>query len=110
MADSSYGLRDIYIDLTSVGARTIRDIAGDGKIVFIDAITINGTSGAGAGDIVLRSDAASSGPIVHKTLAPGGTGFDGTKGPSLLIRARGLYMDALANAWAAGSFMIIHTR
>lgn len=104
MADGGYGERDIYIDLTVTGARVIRD-----ECVFIDSVTINGVSGAGAGDIVLRKQSA-SGPIVHKTLGPGGTAFDGIAGPPLNIEANRLYMDALANAWAAGSFMIIHTR
>lgn len=107
MADGPYGAREIYIDLTSAGARVIRDVLAEGRYVKIMGVRINGTSGAGAGDIVLR-DGSVSGNIVFKEIAPGGTPFDGTMTP-VRIRCHGLYMDALANPWAAGSYMIIYT-
>jgi hypothetical protein len=107
VADGPYGARDIFIDLTLVGPRVIRDVL-KWEQARVVGLTIKGTTGAGAGNIVLRSDSA-SGNIVYDQPAPGGTSFDGDPAP-FEIMAQGLYMDALANAWTAGSLMIIHTR
>lgn len=109
MADSGFGERDIYIDLTIAGARVIRD-AADNALVKIKSIRINGTAGAGGpGDIILRKESASGG-IEFKAIAATGSTFDGetifdTPAPVF----KGLYMDALTNAWQAGSFMMIYT-
>jgi hypothetical protein len=108
MADSAYGERDLYIDLTITGARVLRDATGN-NWVKIKAIDINGTAGAASGDIILRHDSA-SGPIVFKHLAPAGSIHDGSEtfyGSAMIFL--GLYMDDPGTAWGAGSFMIIHT-
>jgi len=104
MADGSYGKREIYIDLTVAGARVIQPATVQLKIT---SIRIKGTS---AGDIILREDLASTGPIVFKLGVAAGA-VDGTinfgegKGARIV---RGLFMDALAGAWAAGDHMIIY--
>jgi hypothetical protein len=108
MADGSFGERDIFIDLTVTGARVIKD-ATKGEFVKIGGIRINGTTGAGAGDITFRKESA-GGPIVFQALGTASTIFDGTFAlPVGSILQKGLYMDALGTAWTAGSQMIIYT-
>ena len=105
MADGPTGAREIFIDLTVVGARTIRDATNG---VRIAEIRINGTAGAGAGDIVLRTDLAATGGEVFKLLA-NNDAHDGTFAAHRMW-TRGLFMDALATAWLAGATMIIVTK
>jgi hypothetical protein len=104
-ADGSYGDQAIYIDLTIAGARVISP-----GTVHIAAIKINGTtSGVGPGNIILRRTSA-AGPIIWQELGPSATSFDGTDARPFSINGDGLYMDALTNAWAAGSTMIIYLK
>lgn len=109
MADGPLGKRDINIDLTVVGARTIRDPA-TGQWVKIQSITISGTTGAGAGNIVLREETASTGNVIFRFETTNATQYNVTpefaKMPPVF---KGLFMDALGTAWAAGSTMVIHT-
>lgn len=112
MADGPYGANPIYIDLTVAGARTIKDaVRPIGDLNFtpdvgkIKSVRIQGTAGAGAGDIVLRKDSAAGG-IVFKTAVAAGVPQDGVDTP-MDREFRGLYMDAIPAAWVAGSFMLI---
>ncbi len=109
MADGAFGERDIFIDLNSpITARVIRD-ATKGEFVKITAIHIYGTSGAGAGAIVLRKESA-TGPIIFQ-VAPANSAavvVDKEFSEKVPIH-KGLYMDAVATAWLAGSSMEIYT-
>ncbi len=106
MADSAFGLTNIYIDLTTATARVIRDALKD-QWVLLSGVRINGTAGAGDGTIVLRQESA-TGPIVMRanvgTSQPVDGSFDIPSKPF-----KGLYMDAIAVAWAANAHMIIYT-
>ena len=103
--DGAVGKRDIYIDLNTATARTIRAATQGTRI---SEIRINGTAGSGESNVVLRQDVASTGDIMFKLLAPSGSGHDGTFSVARMW-TRGLFMDALTTAWVAGSHMIIHT-
>lgn len=111
MADSSFGLRDITLDLNGViTARVIRD-ALKGEYAKVTGLTINGVTGAGDGTIVLRGESA-SGPIFYKLQTVNSTAYnvDKTFGEDKGGRIyKGLYVDALNTAWVAGATLIIHT-
>lgn len=108
MADGNFGQRDIHLDLTSTGARVIRD-ALLGMRVKIRAITVSGTSGAAAGSLILRGESA-SGPIVWQLTDPtAATTYNFTSNLDGVLPIVGLYLDALGTAWAAGAVCIIHT-
>lgn len=106
-ADGSYAKKAIYIDLTLAGARTIRTSS-----TSICSIRINGTTGAGTGDIVLRESAAGSGNVVFRLIGTSGTSFEGNMdmGANCYSATDGLFMDALGTAWGSGSFMTIYSR
>ncbi len=104
-ADGPTGSREILIDLTTVTARTIRAATNGVKI---GEIRINGTAGSGAGNVVLRTDVASTGDVVFQLLA-NNDAHDGTFSADRMW-TRGLFMDVLATAWLAGSTMIIVTK
>jgi len=106
MADGALGSRQIFIDLTVVGARTIRDATNGVKI---GEIRIQGTAGAGTSDIILREDVATTGGIVFKLAAAAGSDHDGTFSADRMW-TRGLFMDLIGSAWVAGSHMIIVTK
>lgn len=104
MADGAFGSREIVIDLTQVGARVLRAFP---SATIIHAVKINGTAGAGAGDIILRKTSA-TGPIVFEEPVASGTPVDGALIP-MCTYAKGLFMDALPAPWTAGSILIIYT-
>lgn len=105
MADGAYGAREIVLDLTVAGARVIR---ASPLLSHIIGIKVQGTAGAGAGDIVLRQDSA-TGPIIFQLAVDAGGSADGAVIP-MDTWAVGLYCDAPAVVWAARSTCIIYTK
>ena len=98
--------RHPFIDLTVTGARTIR---ADG-FTRIYAIRVRGTAGAAVGDFTLRHTTATTGPILFKQLAAIGSEHDGTLSfGSQGIMFDKIFMDNLANAWTAGSHLMLYT-
>ena len=98
--------REIFIDLTATGARTIRTPG----LNRIHSIRVRGTVGASAQNIVLRRTTASTGPIIFQQLGPADTEHDGTEiFPPNGMEVDGIFMDNLTNAWDTGAFMIIYT-
>ena len=107
MADPSFGLRHIALDVAGVvTARVVRD-ATKSEISYLSGITVSGTTGAGAGTIVLREDSA-SGPILWKFTPANGTLYNFDVAFSTPIKSRGLYVDVITTAWAANSVVILH--
>jgi len=106
--------RQIVIDLNQVGASVIR-AAKDARIV---KMWLSGVAATGDGTIVLRKNAV-GGPIVwqHSANVAANTrfvldvNFDTAGAPrsrTAVIDAVGLYFDALAVAWTAGSVLILY--
>ena len=108
MADSSFGERDIFIDLATATARVIRS-ANDGAIGLIGAIDISGVTGASAGTIILRKESA-TGPVIFQQYAPSASTIDTHVTFHCPIGGKGLYMDAMSGAWDGNSTMVIHTK
>lgn len=111
MADSSFGQNPIVIDLTSVGARVIWPAPNRIKIRSIE---ITGFHAATDGNIVIRQDSASGTQTwayknIDTTGAAVAVALTGLFFDYAQQRApqNGLYMDAIANAWGAGSNLII---
>jgi hypothetical protein len=112
MADGNFGERDIVLDLNDpITARTLRAAT---QVVKVVGITINGnapTTGS-QGNIVLRKELVSTGPIVWELLPTTNqqvnAHFDMPGQDGRIYN--GLFMDAMTtNGWDAGSVMIIHT-
>jgi hypothetical protein len=110
MADSSFGLRDITLDINAtITARVVRD-ALKNEMVKLTGLTISGTTGAGLGTIVIRGESATGpifyqfGPTTNATEYHEEVTFEDPK-PVY----KGLYTDAINTAWAAGSVVILHT-
>jgi hypothetical protein len=109
MADGNTGQREIVVDLSVTGARTLRD-AATGNWVKITRISVSGKTGASAQSIVLRSEVASTGPILYSLLGTAATEYEDTNPfASGKPVVKGLYLDNIANAWTAGSLLIIYT-
>ena len=108
MADSSYGLSEITLDLAVATARTVKD-AATGELAKINSIRVNGTAGAGTGTLVFRKNAATTGPIILKIIVASGAVVDGTIAFPGMPVMKGLYVDAIGTAWTAGAICTIYT-
>lgn len=109
MADGNLGERDIVIDLSVTGARTIRD-AATGNWVKIKKISLSGKTGASAQAVILRFEAAATGPIIWNLLGTAATEYNiDAPFPKEAPVVKGLYLDNITNAWTSGSFLIIST-
>lgn len=95
------------IDLTVTGARTLMPLPGYAKLSYI---TVSGNpGGTGTLTLTLRADAAGgSNPIVWQ--------WTGTASvvntlqvpfPDDVKPVRGLFLDTIANAWNAGSILLV---
>ncbi len=106
MADSTFGINNIYIDLTSAGARVIRD-ATKNQWVLLSGVRINGTAGAGDGTIILREQSTGGRRVLRVNVGSGQVVDGSFDIPSKPFK--GLYMDALTTAWLADAHLIIYT-
>lgn len=108
MADGSFGAKDVLIDLAVTGARAVRGVSGIERIVKVTGVTITGNPGASGSTIGLRKNNASTGEVKFLHHATASVEI-GNYWPVNWISNEGLYVQDVAVAWAAGSFMIIHT-
>lgn len=109
MADGNFGARDIVIDLSVTGARTIRD-ATAGQWVGIQKIVLSGKTGAGAQPLILRYETAATGPVLWTILGTAATEYNvDAPYPGKKPVVKGLYLDNITNAWTSGSLLIIST-
>lgn len=112
IAGNNSGHRQLVFDLTNTGAYALPAAQmPTGRPLKIGHIFLSGTTGAGDGTIVIRSDSA-SGPIVWQCEAnvAAATRFvvDVAFGSEAPV-TRGLYIDALPTAWGAKSTLILYT-
>jgi hypothetical protein len=107
------GHRQLVFDLTNTGAYALPAAQlPTGRPLKIGHIFVSGTTGAGDGTIVIRSDSA-SGPIVWQleAVVAAATRFvvDVSFNREEAPVTRGLYIDAIGTAWGAKSTLILYT-
>lgn len=113
IAGNNSGHRQLVFDLTNAGAFALPAAQAPwGRQLKISHIYLSGTTGAGDGTIVIRTDSA-SGPIVWQQEAnvAAATRFavDIAFGSDEAPVTRGLFIDAIPTAWAAKSTLILYT-